>query len=170
VKKSIPSLAAVSLALLAQIAAAETAPPVAPTDDSASSGNSNMPFDFKTYLQAFNGADEATFVRDSYTEDLVVEGPPGVMHGHQEWLTALTFIHDRIEERLYPVTVMQDGDTILAELKGVFTATADRKDFPFGPLKKGESITVKMLAKYVVRGSKIAHITLASWPSGDTAK
>jgi hypothetical protein len=124
-----------------------------------------MSFDFNHYLQSFNGTDEAAFVRNSYTEDLIVEGPQGVMNGQQAWLGALTFIHDRIEERLYPVTVMREGDTILAEIKGVFTATADRADFPFGPLKKGESVTVKMLAKYEIRGSKIAHITLASWPS-----
>jgi ketosteroid isomerase-like protein len=126
-----------------------------------------MTFDLKHYLQAFNGADEAAFIREYYTEDLVVEGPPGVIKGQQEWLNALKFIHDRIEERLYPVTVMQEGDTILAEIKGVFTATADRADFPYGPLKKGESVTVKMLAKYRVRGGKVAQITLASWPAGN---
>ncbi len=100
-----------------------------------------MAFAFDRYLQAFNGADEAAFIREFYTEDLIVEGPPGVIRGHQEWLRALTFIHDRIEERLYPVTVMQDGGTILAEIKGVFTATGDRTDFPYGSLKKGESVT-----------------------------
>jgi len=129
-----------------------------------------MTFDLNRYLQAFNGADEAAFIREFYTEDLVVEGPPGVIRGHQEWLGALSFIHDRIEERLYPVTVMRDGDTILAELKGVFTATADRPDFPYGPLKKGGSLTVKMLAKYLIRGGKIAHLTLASWPAADPTK
>ena len=169
-KKGILSLAASSLALLTQITSAESAPQFTNTDVPANLGNSHMSFDFNTYLQAFNGADEATFVRNSYTEDLVVEGPPGVMHGQQEWLASLTFIHDRIEERLYPVTVMRNGNIILAELRGVFTATADRMDFPFGPIKKGESKTLKMLAKYVLRGNKISHITLASWPSGDTSK
>jgi hypothetical protein len=129
-----------------------------------------MTFDINLYLQAFNGADEAAFIRRFYTEDLVVEGPPGIIKGHQEWLKALTFVHDRVEEKLHPVTVMQDGDTILAEIRGVFTATADRSDFPYGPLKKGESVTVKMLAKYEVRGSRIARITLASWPLADNLK
>lgn len=125
-----------------------------------------MSFDFKHYLQSFNGADEAAFVREFYTEDLIVEGPQGVMSGQQAWVNALTFVHDRVEERLHPVTVMQDGDTILAEIRGVFTATADRADFPFGPLKKGETLTVKMLGKYEIRGGKIAHLTLATWPAG----
>jgi ketosteroid isomerase-like protein len=129
-----------------------------------------MTFDINRYLQAFNGGDEAAFIRRFYTEDLVVEGPPGIIKGHQEWLKALTFVHDHVEEKLHPVTVMQDGDTILAEIRGVFTATADRSDFPYGPLKKGESVTVKMLAKYEVRGSRIARITLASWPLADSLK
>jgi len=129
-----------------------------------------MTFDFPRYLQAFNGADETAFVRKFYTEDLVVEGPPGVIRGQQEWLKALTFVHDRVEEKLDPVTVMQHGEIILAEIRGVFTATADRSDFPYGPLKKGESVTVKMLAKYEVRGSQVARITLASWPSADNRK
>jgi hypothetical protein len=129
-----------------------------------------MTFDINRYLQAFNGGDEAAFIRRFYTEDLVVEGPPGIIKGHQEWLKALTFVHDHVEEKLHPVTVMQDGDTILAEIRGVFTATADRSDFPYGPLKNGESVTVKMLAKYEVRGSRIARITLASWPLADSLK
>jgi hypothetical protein len=129
-----------------------------------------MTFNFARYLQALDGADESAFVRQFYTEDLVVEGPQGIIRGHQEWLRTLTFVHDRVNERLQPVTVMQDGDTILAEIRGVFTATADRADFPYGPLKKGESVTVKMLAKYEVRGGQIAHITLASWPSTDNRK
>jgi SnoaL-like domain len=125
-------------------------------------------FDFTHYLQAFEGADEAAFVKEFYTEDIFVEGPPGVITGHQAWLNALTSIHDRMEERLYPVMVMQDGNTILAEIRGVFTATADRPDFPYGPLKKGESVTVKMLARYEIRGNKISHITLASWPAANS--
>jgi hypothetical protein len=127
-----------------------------------------MAFDLKHYLKAFDGIDEAGFVRKFYTDDLIVESRAGIIRGHQEWLSALTFMHDRIEEKLYPVTVMQDGDTILAELKGVFTATADRENFPFGPMKKGESIDVKMLAKYETRGDKIARLTLASWPMAKT--
>jgi ketosteroid isomerase-like protein len=129
-----------------------------------------MTFNFSQYLKAFNGADEAAFIRQFYTEDLVVEGPPGIIKGHQAWLDALTFVHDRVHEMLHPVTVMQDGDTVLAEIRGVFTATADRPDFPYGPLKKGESVTVKMLAKYEIRGSQIARITLASWPACEDLK
>lgn len=129
-----------------------------------------MTFEFNRYLQGLGGADEPAFVRKFYTEDLVVEGPQGTIRGQEEWLRTLTFVHDRVKETLQPVTVMQDGDTILAEIRGVFTATADRSDFPYGPLKKGEAVTVKMLAKYEVRGNQIAHITLASWPSTDNGK
>jgi hypothetical protein len=127
-------------------------------------------FDFSQYLAAFNGTDEAAFVRKFYTEDLVVEGPPGVIRGHQQWLKALAFVHERVEERLHPVTVVQDGDVILAEVRGVFTATADRADFPYGALRKGESVTVKMLAKYELRGNQIARLTLASWPAAEDVK
>jgi hypothetical protein len=129
-----------------------------------------MTFDISRYLQELNGADDAAFIRKFYTEDLVGEGPHGIIRGHDEWLNALTFLHDRVEEKLPPVTVMQEGDTILAEIRGVFTATADQSDFPYGPLKKGESVSVTMLAKYEVTGSQIARITLASWPSTDNLK
>ena len=54
---------------------------------------------------------------------------------------------------------MREGDTILAQIDGEFTATADRPDFPYGPLKTGQSVTVKMLAMYRILGDKISRIT-----------
>jgi|SRR5579872_329671 len=124
-----------------------------------------MAFDFNDYMSSFNGADEEAFVRKFYTEDLIVDGPVGVINGRQKWLEALTFVHMDVQERLYPRTVMREGDTILAQIDGEFTATADRADFPYGPLKTGQSVKVKMLAMYRILGDQISRITLASWPA-----
>ncbi len=124
-----------------------------------------MTFDFHRYTTAFNDTDEESFVREFYTEDVIVDGPQGVIQGAEQWVGALKFIHVSIEERLYPITVMQEGATIMAFMDSEFTAKADRPDFPFGPIKKGETAKLKVLARYELRDNRIAHLTLATWPT-----
>jgi hypothetical protein len=49
-----------------------------------------MAFDFEHYLRAFDGVDEAGFIRRFYTDDLLVESRAGIIRGHQEWLGNLS--------------------------------------------------------------------------------
>ena len=47
-----------------------------------------------------------------------------------------------------------------------FTATRDRPDFHFGPVKAGETLTIKVFAHYRTEGGKVAHLKTALWKPG----
>ena len=123
-----------------------------------------MTFNMQDYVNAFNTGDDAAAVNDYYTEDAIVEGPDRVMHGRHEWLKTLQFVHQGIREKLKPVLVVREGDVIMAEVDAEFTATQDKPDFLQGPLKAGESMTVRFFASYRLRDEKIARLALAWWP------
>jgi hypothetical protein len=58
----------------------------------------------------------------------------------------LKFVHAGVRERLQPIMVVRQGDRLMAELNVVFTPSVDRPDLPFGPLKAGQSLTMKFFA------------------------
>jgi SnoaL-like domain len=120
-------------------------------------------FDFDTYVNAFNTTDEASFVDRFYTKDLVMDGPFGTLEGSDKWLHVLNETHVGIKEDLKFLTVVRQGDVIMAESEGTFTALKDSPEFGHGPLKQGESITVKFFTKYVVRDGKIAEMKISWW-------
>ena len=76
-------------------------------------------------------------------------------------------MHTGIREKLIPRLVVQEGDVMMAELDVEFTATADRPDFRFAPLKEGESVQVRFFAVYELRGAQISRLALAWWPPAD---
>jgi hypothetical protein len=122
-----------------------------------------MDFDFERYIADFNGNDDESMVAKHYTEDVVIDGPDGsTLHGRQQWLRMLQFVHAGVSEKLQPVLVLREGDKLLVELNAVFTASTDRPDFPGVPLKAGQPVTVQFFASYRLRGHQIAHLTLAS--------
>ena len=122
-----------------------------------------MEFDFNRYIEDFNRNDDESTVARYFTEDMVLEGPDRTVHGRQEWLRLLQFAHAGVRETLRPVMYLRDGDQAMTEVNAEFTATVDRPDFPFAPLKAGQPLTMKFFASYRLRGHQIAHLTLACW-------
>ena len=130
-----------------------------------------MKFDLDRYFADFNGHgdggnDDAATVNKYYTEDVVVQGPDRVMHGREAWISMLKFTHVAIREELRPLLVLREGNRIMAEVEATFTATADRADFLFGPLKTGEKVSVVFFATYFLRGEQIEKLHLVFWPPG----
>jgi len=123
-----------------------------------------MPFDLDKYIDDFNSYDEEIVVREYYAEDSVVEGPDHVKRGRNEWIALLKAMHVGIKEELTPRLVVQQDDILMAEVDATFTATADRPDFIYGPLKEGESVTVRFFASYTLRDALITRLALAWWP------
>jgi hypothetical protein len=122
-----------------------------------------MDFDFERYIADFNGNEDESMVPKYFTEDVVIEGPDGnTLHGLQQWLGMLRFVHIGVREKLQPILVLREDDKLLAELDAVFTASVDRPDFPVVPLKSGQSVTVRFFASYRLRGHQIARLTLAT--------
>jgi ketosteroid isomerase-like protein len=119
---------------------------------------------FSDYMAAFNRYDDAALIRDFWTEDCVMQSGPRLMRGHKEMLEFLNWAHDGILETMRPKVVMEQGDLIFAEIDMDFTATRDLPDYTFGPLKTGESHTVKFFVQYTCRDGKVAHLKAMTWP------
>jgi hypothetical protein len=122
---------------------------------------------FADYLTAFNRYDDAALIRDFWAKDCIMETAAGrVMRGQAEVLAMLDRLHDGVRETMRPQTVIEDGRRIFAEIDMDFTGQRDRPDFPFGPLKAGETLTVKVFALYRAEGGKVVHLKTATWPAG----
>lgn len=121
---------------------------------------------FADYMAAFNRYDDEALIRDFWTEDCVMGSGSGERRGHKEMLEFLAWAHDGILETMRPQKVVEAGDRIFAEIDMDFTATRDRPDFLFGPLKTGETVTVKFFANYVTRDGKVARLDTSTWPPG----
>lgn len=121
---------------------------------------------FTDYMDAFNRYDDAALLRDFWTEDCVMRSAGRVVTGHAEMMAFLDWAHDGILETMRPKVVMEQGDRIFAEIDMDFTATRDRPDYVFGPLKQGESTTVKFFVLYKIRDGKVAELKSMIWPPG----
>jgi hypothetical protein len=123
-------------------------------------------FDFYKYAETFNSGDDQAMVDGFWVDDLEVQTGRGevLASGKESWLKFLRGVHDGMREIMRVQVLMQDKDNIFAEIDMDFHASKDRPDYPFGDLKAGDFITVKMFALYFLRGDKIAKLKLASWP------
>jgi len=122
-------------------------------------------FDFYKYAEVFNSGDDKAMVDQFWVDDLVAETAQGELaKGKEDWLKFLEGVHDGMRELMRIQVLIQNENNIFAEIDMDFHATKDRPDYPFGPLEKGDFITVKMFALYFMRDDKIARLKLASWP------
>ena len=61
--------------------------------------------------------------------------------------------------------VLQDEDHIFAEANMDFHAQKDLPEFPFGALKRGEFLTIKVFVVYYLRDGKICRFKTSLWPT-----
>jgi ketosteroid isomerase-like protein len=120
--------------------------------------------DYSKYIEAFNAGDDAALVRDFFTPDVLFQSGPRLVQGADELLKFLNWAHDGIREIIRAQVVLRDAGHIFAEIDMDFVATADRPDFTFGALKKGELTTVKFFAMYYLRDGKVAQLKTGRWP------
>jgi hypothetical protein len=120
---------------------------------------------FIDYMDAFNRYDDAGLIRDFWTEDCAMQSGSRIFRGHAGMMEFLTWAHDGILETMRPKVIMQEGDHIFGEIDMDFTATRDRPDFQFGPLKTGEFLTVKFFVQYTLRDGKVALLKSMTWPA-----
>ncbi len=119
---------------------------------------------FVDYMDAFNRYDDAALLRDFWTEDCVMQSGARIMRGHQEMKDFLDWAHDGVLETMRPKHVLEQGDRIFVEIDMDFTATRDKPDYVFGPLKKGEFVTVKFFVFYKTRDGKVCQLQSMTWP------
>jgi hypothetical protein len=120
--------------------------------------------DYQRYTQAFNSGGDARLVEEWFTEDCVFQAGSRLLHGRAELLEFLNWAHDGIREIIRAQTVLQDENRLFAEIDMDFHATRDKPEFLFGPLKKGEFLTVKFFVLYLLRDGKVAHLKSSTWP------
>jgi SnoaL-like domain len=119
--------------------------------------------DYAKYIEAFNTGDDAALVRDFFTPDVVFQSGPRILRGADELLKFLNWAHDGIRELIRAQVVLRDEHHLFAEIDMDFVASADRPDFTFGALKKGERTTVKFFALYYLRDGKVAQLKTGRW-------
>jgi ketosteroid isomerase-like protein len=121
---------------------------------------------FADYIAAFNRYDDEALIREFWAPDCIMQSGPKVFRGHQGMLEFLAWAHDGILETMRPQAVIESADRIFAEIDMDFTATRERSDFQFGPLRTGETLTVKFFAHYKTRDGKVERLHTATWPTG----
>ena len=116
------------------------------------------------YERIFNSGDDDALVERFYADDVVFTGGTRDYQGKQQLRGFLAWAHDGVREVMRPQRVLQDADTIMAEIDMDFHATRHRPDFPFGELHPGDSMTVKFLVQYQTRGDWIVELKSMTWP------
>lgn len=120
--------------------------------------------DYGEYERVFNTGDDEALVELFYADDVLFSGGSREHRGKDSLKGFLAWAHDGVREVMRPQKVLQDEESILAEVDMDFHATKHRPDFPFGELFPGDSITVKFLVAYSMRGDKVVELKSMTWP------
>ncbi len=123
--------------------------------------------DYDEYLATFASGDDEALIARFFAPDCVMESASGSWHGHEGMRAFLAWAHDGIREVPRPQKVVQDADTIFAEIDMDFHALKERADFPFGPMRPGDCVTVKFLARYQLDAAgRVRVLKTMTWPPG----
>jgi len=122
--------------------------------------------DYAAYVASLNSGRNAEFINEWFTEDCVVDGGGMPAHGREAFIAQLDVIRDGVREYARPQRIAQAGDTLFAELDVDFIAERDRPDFPMGPLRAGETLTIHCHVVYTLRDGKVAGMHNMFWQPG----
>jgi hypothetical protein len=115
---------------------------------------------FMEYARAFSNADFDGFSR-FYTDDVRCELPSMVLEGRAGIVDFYREMFKTVRESLTLHQLVADDAGLAADVTSQFTAIEDAPHFVVGPLRKGESIRVRVFVYYTLREGKIAHIRVA---------
>jgi len=126
-------------------------------------------FDFYKYIETFNSGDDKAMLDGFWVDDMEAWSGRGdnvtkLASNKGEFSKFLKVVHDGVREIIRVQTLIQNENNIFAEIDMDFHASKERPDYPFGHLKPGDRITVKMFALYTLRGDRLAKLKLAAWP------
>ena len=112
------------------------------------------------YFKVYNSRDYNKAISVYYSEDAVFESADYKYEGKENIINFLTESHKGIEEVLQVKQILIDGNSVAAELEADLQITADKPDFHIQPVRKGDSIMLKMSAFYDIEDGKISHIRI----------
>jgi ketosteroid isomerase-like protein len=124
-----------------------------------------MPLDYAAYEALFNTGDDEALVERFFADDCAMVSANGTRRGRSELLAFLRWAHDGVREVMRPQTVLSTDDLLFAEVDMDFHASKVRDDFPFGPLRPGDLVTVKFFVTYRLNADgRIAELKSMTWP------
>lgn len=124
-----------------------------------------MPLDYAAYEALFNTGDDEALVARFFADDCAMVSANGTRSGKAELLAFLHWAHDGVREVMRPQTVLSRDDLLFAEVDMDFHASKVRDDFPFGPLRPGDLVTVKFFVTYRLDAEgKILELKSMTWP------
>jgi ketosteroid isomerase-like protein len=121
---------------------------------------------YEEYEQLFNTGDDEALVQRYFDDDVVFTGGNRAYRGKEQLRTFLAWAHDGVREVMRPQNVLQQGDLLFAEVDMDFHASKERTEFPFGPLRPGDLVTVKFFVTYRLRAGRIIELKSMTWPPG----
>jgi hypothetical protein len=122
--------------------------------------------DYDSYVESLNSGRNAEFVNDWFTDDCIVDGGGAPIRGRTQFIAFLDMIRDGIREIARPQRVAYGTDVIFAELDVDFICSKDRADFPMGPLRAGETMTLRCHVVYTIRDGRVAVMHNMFWQPG----
>ncbi|KUM60724.1 hypothetical protein ACN42_g6412 [Penicillium freii] len=97
--------------------------------------------DYPAYIESYNivNNERQTALR-FFTEDIILEDGTNKTQGRERVIKMFEEAHNGIREELQIRAWAQDGETVLAELDGVFVNEKDTPQHFFYAFKKGEQV------------------------------
>ena len=118
--------------------------------------------DYEAYLSSFNSVEDKAALREHYAPDARIEGANGLT-SLDDFLDQLRNVRDGVRVTAVPITVLGDENRIMAELDITYLAERDRPDHPMGPLRAGESVTMRFFSSYDLEDGRISRFSRAFW-------
>jgi hypothetical protein len=118
---------------------------------------------FLQYIEAYNSGDCGALL-PFYTADVVFENF-GLRHEGAAAHQFLLRLRAGLQDKLKPLHVLIDRDTIAMEAEAEIHALVDLPQLPVGAMRAGEQCTVRMFAFYATDGDRIRHVRIAGWPA-----
>lgn len=122
---------------------------------------------YAEYLKIYNSGDHHELVHKFCTDDVEFEAGSLklVFRGKEEVLGFLLSLQDGVRDILRVQVAEQSESHIFAEVDMDFYAKKDLPDFPFGALKAGEFLTIKVFIVYYLRNDLICRFKTSLWPA-----
>lgn len=118
---------------------------------------------FAAYIAAFNednfdayGRYYAPGIRMNYNGRVALEGHDAIREFYAR-------THGKLQQTIRILGAVATPEVLFADIEGTFVAKEDYPDFSVGPLRKGESILSRSLARYDLEKGLIASVTTARY-------
>ena len=112
------------------------------------------------YFRTHNDGRFDDLVKGFYTEDLTFDNPKTQVNGQEELIRFLEKSSENVHIDLVPRTIVTNAGVTAVELDCVMHARKDLPDFLLGPLKRGDTAKMRMVAVYHLTDDRISRASV----------